>query len=39
MAADYEVDFITFFTQLAAVGAKFDKDAYLVPIETIAPRL
>lgn len=36
---NYEVDFITFFTQLAAVGAKFDKDAYLVPIETIAPRL
>lgn len=26
---DYEVDFITYFTSLATLGAKFNPDAYL----------
>ena len=37
--ADYEVDFVTFFTQLASVGAKFNPDAYLKPIDSLVTRL
>ena len=39
--ADYEVDFINFFTRLTGtkMGAKFDDDAYLVPIKIDVPRL
>ena len=39
--ADYEVDFITFFTRLTGtkMGAKFDDEAYLVPIKIDIPRL
>ena len=39
--ADYEVDFITFFTRLTGtkMGAKFDDEAYLVPIKIDVPRL
>lgn len=36
---DYEVDFITFFTQLANTGAKFNPDAYLKPIDSVITRL
>jgi L-ascorbate peroxidase len=31
----YEVDFITYFTKLTELGAKFDKDAYLHPVEGV----
>lgn len=39
--ADYEVDFITFFTRLTGtkMGAKFDDEAYLVPIKIDVPKL
>ena len=30
--ADYEVDFITFFTKLTSVGATFNPDMYLKPL-------
>jgi len=29
---DYEVDFVTYFTRLTSLGAKFDKQAYLRPV-------
>ena len=39
--ADYEVDFITFFTRLTGtkMGAKFNDEAYLVPIKIDVPKL
>ena len=37
--ADYEVDFVTFFTLLSSVGAKFNPDAYLKPLDTFVTRL
>jgi hypothetical protein len=36
--ADYEVDFIDYFNQLANLGAQFNPNAYLVPIEIDTPR-
>ena len=30
--ADYEVDFITYFTRLTTLGARFDNLAYLKPV-------
>jgi len=36
--ADYEVDFIDYFNQLANLGAQFNANAYLVPIEIDTPR-
>jgi len=36
--ADFEVDTIDYFTALAGLGAKFDPDAYLLPIEIDTPR-
>ena len=30
--ADYEVDFVTFFTKLTSVGATFNPDMYLKPL-------
>jgi L-ascorbate peroxidase len=31
----YEVDFINYFTKLTELGAKFEKDAYLHPVEGV----
>jgi L-ascorbate peroxidase len=31
----YEVDFITYFTKLTDLGAKFNKDAYLHSVEGV----
>ncbi len=39
VSADYEVDFIDYFNQLVNLGAKFNPEAYLVPIEIDTPRL
>ena len=38
-AAEYEVDFITFFTKLANLGAKFDGNKYLYPITLELPKI
>ncbi|KAL3132609.1 hypothetical protein ABBQ32_009138 [Trebouxia sp. C0010 RCD-2024] len=36
---EYEVDFITFFTKLANLGAKFDSNKYLYPITLELPKI
>ena len=38
-AAEYEVDFITYFTKLANLGAKFDGNKYLYPITLELPKI
>lgn len=38
LCADYEVDFIDYFNQLVNLGAKYDNDAYLVPIVIDTPK-
>ncbi len=38
MLADYEVDLIDYFTVLANLGATYNPDAYLLPIEIDTPR-
>lgn len=38
-AAEYEVDFITFFTKLANLGARFDGNKYLYPITLELPKI
>jgi hypothetical protein len=38
MCADFEVDTIDYVTALASLGAKFDPDAYLLPIEIDTPK-
>lgn len=37
--AEYEVDFITYFTKLANLGAKFDGNKYLYPITLELPKI
>ncbi|KAK9812426.1 hypothetical protein WJX73_009908 [Symbiochloris irregularis] len=36
---NYEVDFVTFFTNLANTGANFNPSAYLKPIDSLVTRL
>lgn len=36
---EYEVDFITYFTKIANLGAKFDGNKYLYPITLDLPRI
>lgn len=38
-AAEYEVDFITYFTKLAGLGAQFDNNKYLYPITLELPKI
>ena len=38
-AAEYEVDFITYFTKIANLGAKFDSNKYLYPITLELPKI
>ncbi|CAG9467473.1 unnamed protein product [Pedinophyceae sp. YPF-701] len=35
---DYEVDFVTFYTNLTNLGAKFDNKKYLVPVSVDLPK-
>lgn len=37
--AEYEVDFITYFTKIANLGAQFDSNKYLYPITLDLPRI
>ena len=37
--AEYEVDFITYFTKIANLGAKFDSNKYLYPITLELPKI
>ena len=37
--AEYEVDFIDFFTRLANLGANIDKEAYLYPVTLNLPKI
>ncbi len=39
VGAEYEVDFITYFTKVANLGAKFDSNKYLYPITLELPRI
>ena len=39
LCAEYEVDFITYFTKIANLGAKFDGNKYLYPITLDLPRI
>ena len=39
IAAEYEVDFITYFTKLAGLGATFDNNKYLYPITLELPKI